>query len=644
MHVKGVVDPTRTTMLREKFMAEMHKRFNDIRKSVMEVIWKQDALGLLVNSPMILTANLEKQAWRFQTDSQKIGSFNEWFKGQVDAGILETTAKGEPWTAKYVDSAYKKGSVRAYIDSKKEGWEKQQPGFDQGKQAQFLESAFMSPERVEKLRVLYTRSYEDLKGISATMSQQMSRVLADGMSHGLGPAAIARNMTKGITGIEKTRARTIARTEVISAHAEGQLDSFKDLGIKELGVMVEWSVAGDDRVCDQCAAMDQAIITIEEATGLIPLHPNCRCAWIPSTKSILGEKSVFTKAEKQKQVDEALMKGLPKHDKDGKPVPQTIEEAKKRSSWLGKEKKFTTTKTDEVLPPASTPATTPTPEVVPTTRKISSEKTMSSKPISDKAITRDSLEMKWFSNDLKSPKWDDTLGEWKVPLEEMKRRTENTIRVVSEKSGISEEIVREYMSQWASGPTSNIYSVLHMQERIAKRFGGELPAFQKQSMKEWADKFASSGRKEPTNFEIIRNGKVVLKEGLPYKTLDENMDLLINTMYDQTQDSFKKAGIEKIHIWRGTKQELSEIQMKLALSGEPVPYSGNVVESWTLSKDVAEGFGRKHYMSSEVPIERVFSSSLSGLGSFSESEIVLLQGAEDFTKVILKAPKVAKTT
>jgi SPP1 gp7 family putative phage head morphogenesis protein len=53
------------------------------------------------------------------------------------------------------------------------------------------------------------------------------------------------------------------------------------MGIKEVGVMVEWSTAGDDRVCEECESMEGKIMDIDDAHGMIPVHPNCRCAFIP---------------------------------------------------------------------------------------------------------------------------------------------------------------------------------------------------------------------------------------------------------------------------------------------------------------------------------------------------------------------------
>ena len=121
----------------------------------------------------------------------------------------------------------------------------------------------------------------------------MGRILSDGLIKGEGPAKIARSLTDNIKKMTRTRANVIARTEIIHAHAEGQLDSFQRLNIEEVSAMVEWSTAGDDRVCEQCLSLEGETFTIEEARGQIPLHPNCRCAWMPSDmqrKTVPGKR------------------------------------------------------------------------------------------------------------------------------------------------------------------------------------------------------------------------------------------------------------------------------------------------------------------------------------------------------------------
>jgi SPP1 gp7 family putative phage head morphogenesis protein len=156
------------------------------------------------------------------------------------------------------------------------------PTFYAKAQAVFLRDTFASPVAIEQVQSLATRAFEEMKGLSAYEKTQLNRILADGMVDGSGAAEVARDMVDQIDGMTRTRALMIARTEIVRAHAEGQLDAFQAMGMEELGMEAEWSTADDDAVCDDCQdAADESPYTIDEARGMIPLHPNCRCAWIP---------------------------------------------------------------------------------------------------------------------------------------------------------------------------------------------------------------------------------------------------------------------------------------------------------------------------------------------------------------------------
>ncbi len=274
------LDPSRTTLLRRSLIVEMRKRFREIKKVIRELLIAEDAFGL--GSTVPFTFNVEHPGrFRFQTDAQKLESFRQWLQGQVDQKILTTDALGAPWTGKFVDSAYRKGRIRAFIDAR--GLAAQESlDFFEGTKEEFLRAAFAQPETIAKVRMLATRSFEELRGVTAAMGQQLNRELSNGLVQGQSPRTIARNMTRRIDGLSKKRAEVIARTEIIHAHAEGQLDSFVDLGVKEVGIKAEWITAGDSRVCPRCAANEGEVFTVKEARGLIPLHPNCRCAWIPA--------------------------------------------------------------------------------------------------------------------------------------------------------------------------------------------------------------------------------------------------------------------------------------------------------------------------------------------------------------------------
>ena len=277
------IDPSRTNMISRAFLAEMNRRFAWLYKETKKLLVDDDAFGLIERTKFVVHAT--PGSYAFASNPQKLRAFHKWLKDQVDAGILVvsgTGISGQPWTYQYIELAYKKGVGRAYTDVTKGGIAAPSPDFYMGSRDQFLRTAFAQPIAMSKVELLGLRAFDQLKGITASMSQQMSRVLATGLIAGQNPLKIAREMQKVIGGLSRTRARMIARTEIIHAHAEGQLDSFRLLGVEQLGIMAEWSTAGDDRVCPDCGGMEGEIFTVDEAEGMIPLHPNCRCCWIPS--------------------------------------------------------------------------------------------------------------------------------------------------------------------------------------------------------------------------------------------------------------------------------------------------------------------------------------------------------------------------
>lgn len=288
-------DPTRTTGIRKQFMADIKRRFKWLAQRVVEHVVIDDSYGLGPN-PITQPNGLQTinaREFEFLTASEKVKHFRQWLKAQVDAGILQVADefRDKPWMATYVESSYKKGLTRAYVDSKVA------LGLSQT-QAAFLVEAFSAPAVRSKLELLYTRSFEGLNGITNQMSNQMNRIFADAVAAGKGPREVARELVKEIEGMTNKRALTLARTEIIHVHAEGQLDSFDRLGIEELQVEIEFSTAGDDRVCPICQSMEGQIFKdTGSARNIIPLHPNCRCAWIPYFPKTAKKKATTKKAK-----------------------------------------------------------------------------------------------------------------------------------------------------------------------------------------------------------------------------------------------------------------------------------------------------------------------------------------------------------
>lgn len=241
------------------------------------------------------------------SDVQKAEQFALW----LEENVKGVQASVEYWR-QYAEEAFSKGAARSWDDVNKGIIAEGTPKFAvlSGRKTEFMSILLRQPPIRDKILSLANRSFTHLKGVTQQMSVDMNRVLLDGLIQGKNPRSVAKDL-KAVSDKLVKRAETIARTETIRAHAEGQLDSMESLGLEKISVMVEWSTAGDDRVCPLCEPLNGIVLTIKEARGIIPRHPNCRCAFIPAN---VGEST-----KGQKIPAKAIRSSLRKSVKAGKP-------------------------------------------------------------------------------------------------------------------------------------------------------------------------------------------------------------------------------------------------------------------------------------------------------------------------------------
>ena len=279
-------DPTFTLTLQKQWIADLMRRWSTIQKDIRTSIVTYDVLGL--KSPENTIGINEPQPYRFlfKTQPEKVAEFLEWLQEEMDALVLEVTAGPAQystysgWQNIYIDSSYKKGISAGLAALKKGGYIIADPADLAGVEG--IQTLFNSTIHAERVGLIYTRAYQELKGITAAASQQISRTLAEGMAEGLGPMQMARNLVERVDKIGKTRSRILARTETIRAHHKGKIQMYREAGVVGVKVLAEWLTAGDDRVCPICAPQDGMVYPLSVVENMIPAHPQCRCTTIPA--------------------------------------------------------------------------------------------------------------------------------------------------------------------------------------------------------------------------------------------------------------------------------------------------------------------------------------------------------------------------
>lgn len=263
----GKYDPTRTTTLRMMYERDMSRRFKKLQTAIKQYVITDNRLSL---NDVRTNADFD-----FPTSAKKVSDFTNWLKKQsrlIVVGGPANASTNKSWQSVYIDSAYQRGLAASAAKLR---------GAGVTVKDSYVDSAFFRPRHADAVGLIYTRTYSDLEGITGTMDAKISKSLATSLGEGLGAVATASALNDVVSSIGLTRARTLARTETIAAYAKASLNAYRDAGLKGVSADVEFATADDEAVCPECDALEGNVYSLDDADGIIPVHPNCRCAWLP---------------------------------------------------------------------------------------------------------------------------------------------------------------------------------------------------------------------------------------------------------------------------------------------------------------------------------------------------------------------------
>ena len=112
------------------------------------------------------------------------------------------------------------------------------------------------------------------KSINKTTMEAIRNELALGFEAGESMLQLSKRIEGYFTDKATIRAKMISRTETIAASSEGALHRYEKEGVNKS----EFYPSPD--ACSECTPLAGEYPT-NESHGIIPVHPNCRCTWLP---------------------------------------------------------------------------------------------------------------------------------------------------------------------------------------------------------------------------------------------------------------------------------------------------------------------------------------------------------------------------
>ena len=120
------------------------------------------------------------------------------------------------------------------------------------------------------------RSLTLAKSINKTTLEALRNELMLGFAAGESIQQLTKRIEGYFTENATVRAKMVSRTEIIAASNEATLHRYEKENVEKS----EFYPSPD--ACEVCLeiASDPIYVT-KESHGIIPVHPNCRCKWLP---------------------------------------------------------------------------------------------------------------------------------------------------------------------------------------------------------------------------------------------------------------------------------------------------------------------------------------------------------------------------
>jgi hypothetical protein len=291
-------DPTRSSGIRRHGRGVINRRVFELHKGLRQAIQEQDVIGLKETPSQFMS-------W-VENNAQKIGRTEPVMQRLVESSVSQPS----DWLTETIAAAVFRGVAQALRELKND--------------QQLLDLS-------EVIEFHGLKTAHEVQGIGWETKRRFLRHVGNALEKKQRPAELMREMRATLENVTRRRLILLVNTAVVGALNAGKLLAYRENGILQVGIEPEWLpapnrhsvgdrrhsmghshrhhlrdealvnvlTAGDDDVCDECEDIaGDGPYDLEEAAGLIPAHPNCRCAFVP-----FGDRR-YAEIEEQRERDD----------------------------------------------------------------------------------------------------------------------------------------------------------------------------------------------------------------------------------------------------------------------------------------------------------------------------------------------------
>ena len=285
--IRTGIDPAGILPYQRTFVRDITSRYSLLSQYAVRAITVRDVFGLVpvkvfAVDDMLLPGH---RLYEPYADDDKIDAFLEWVEEMEALKGIELTGNKGQWVEAHIRSAYNKGVRLARLDIKSLG--RNVPSTNP------LSSATADSVHLERAATIFTNTWNNIKSLTEEANARISRILAKGLLENKSPKQIAEWVRFALTYMKnnpmanlpwtgqsiRQRAELIALTEVSRAHHYAMVQEYRNAGIENVMFRVE--TMHDSKVCSKCSSLEGIKFTLNEAEGLVPVHPRCRCRMYP---------------------------------------------------------------------------------------------------------------------------------------------------------------------------------------------------------------------------------------------------------------------------------------------------------------------------------------------------------------------------